>query len=130
MSDLRLIWSLSLNRNPFRISGFLNIQGATQAINADQRDLVVQHCRSLSATAERNQTPSALTHASQLPFGVPINNRCQPSVACRAFVSVQPWHVGYFLSFPDLALTLRVLVVTSVGARRNAGRDAGKRWSR
>src|SRR5262249_29601767 len=62
--DLHLIGSLDLSRNPFRISGFLDVQGATQAKDADQTNVVIQHCRSLGATVE----------ASQLPRAVALNN--------------------------------------------------------
>ena len=42
--DLRLIGPFDLNRNPFRISSFLDVQGAAQAKNADQTDVVIQPC--------------------------------------------------------------------------------------
>src|SRR5262249_27845679 len=51
-SDLRLIWFLSLNRNLSGVFGLLDVQGATEAEDADQRDTVVQHGRSFSATAD------------------------------------------------------------------------------
>src|SRR5262249_39397935 len=51
VNDLRLIWSLRLNRNPFGVFGFSDVQSATEAKDADLRDIAVQHRRSFRATA-------------------------------------------------------------------------------
>jgi hypothetical protein len=70
VKDLRLIWSLGPNRDPFRVPDPLNVQGATQAKDADQRNVAVQHCRSLKRDCRRSY---ALAHLRKLSFSQPIN---------------------------------------------------------
>src|SRR5215471_10305444 len=75
-NDLRLIWPLGLNRNPFRVPDSLDVQGAMQAKNADQRNVAIQHCRSLSATLD-GLSSRALASATRQPADKP--SRSSPS---------------------------------------------------
>src|SRR5215472_3220173 len=69
---LGLIWSLSLNRDPVGGLSSLDVQGATQATDGDQRDVAVHHCRSLSAAVDEAKR-SRWCPGGDLPFGLPVN---------------------------------------------------------